>query len=269
MAPVTFDGDSRDPRALEHFYRSFHGAPWRQAKTEFLSDPLNAQRTALILERLERIAPDSLLDAGCGGGVLAGMFAERHPGSKCYGLDLNPPSQGTDNPAFIAGDIRALPFGDQTLQCAVCSETIEHLADPDRALAELRRALAPGARLLITVPNLFCLDSLEGRTGMFHAAGRALHRAGVTSRFRNGINTHLQKLPSSAWEKIITLQGFAVEYQQPVYIFPYIPYFIGPAKALEKKLLSPEPAARALRALDGALRFAPLGQLHFFECSKR
>ena len=49
----------------------------------------------------------------------------------------------------------ALPFRDQSFEYIFLTEVIEHLyADPLYALAELRRVLRPGGRMLVSTPNL-------------------------------------------------------------------------------------------------------------------
>jgi SAM-dependent methyltransferase len=68
----------------------------------------------------------------------------------------------------VRGDLRALPFADGAFDLAHCISTIEHVgwdntvygsaaerddSGMERALRELRRVLAPGGRLLITVPT--------------------------------------------------------------------------------------------------------------------
>jgi SAM-dependent methyltransferase len=50
-------------------------------------------------------------------------------------------------------DLAALPFRDTVFNAAVHIVTIEHLAEPARALAEIARTLAPGGRLLIAAPH--------------------------------------------------------------------------------------------------------------------
>jgi uncharacterized protein YbaR (Trm112 family) len=49
----------------------------------------------------------------------------------------------------VVGDVHSLPFADQSLRGVLALNVFEHLADPPRAAAELRRVLAPGSRLVI------------------------------------------------------------------------------------------------------------------------
>jgi SAM-dependent methyltransferase len=61
-----------------------------------------------------------------------------------------------------------LPFEDASFDLVWCSEVIEHLQEPARALAELKRVTKPGGTLLLTTPNsyawLFRFIALFGLT---------------------------------------------------------------------------------------------------------
>lgn len=52
----------------------------------------------------------------------------------------------------VQGSVDALPFEDDSFDLAVSLDVIEHLEDDRLALRELRRVVAPGGRLLVTVP---------------------------------------------------------------------------------------------------------------------
>jgi SAM-dependent methyltransferase len=100
----------------------------------------------------------AVLDAGCGVGygtaILAGAGAAR-----AVGIDISPEAiehahdRYGEAGGFVVGDLQALPFADDTFAAAVCFEAIEHVADPSRALDELRRVLRPDGLLLISSPN--------------------------------------------------------------------------------------------------------------------
>jgi SAM-dependent methyltransferase len=44
------------------------------------------------------------------------------------------------------------PIGDESVDCVLCTETLEHVPEPPAFLDEARRCLRPGGRLLLTVP---------------------------------------------------------------------------------------------------------------------
>jgi SAM-dependent methyltransferase len=55
----------------------------------------------------------------------------------------------------VVGDALALPYPDQTFDCVIASEILEHIPDDDTAIAELIRVLKVGGTLAVTVPRWF------------------------------------------------------------------------------------------------------------------
>jgi SAM-dependent methyltransferase len=108
-------------------------------------------RRALVLADLRRIlvsAHGLVLDLG-------GVRDERHrteyaPSSftgRWVVANLDP----TTRPDAVA-DAHALPFRDCAFDTVVLAETIEHLAAPERAVAEVLRVLRPGGTVVATIP---------------------------------------------------------------------------------------------------------------------
>jgi SAM-dependent methyltransferase len=56
--------------------------------------------------------------------------------------------------AYPDVDMRAMPYAEGTFDLVVHSDTLEHVANPIRALAECRRVLRPGAALCFTIPTI-------------------------------------------------------------------------------------------------------------------
>lgn len=55
---------------------------------------------------------------------------------------------------LVVADAHRLPFGEGSVDAILCSEVIEHVRDPEAALSELWRVLAPGGRLVLSMPFL-------------------------------------------------------------------------------------------------------------------
>ena len=88
----------------------------------------------------------SLLDVGCGEGVLTARWADRMPDRRVVGIDLPDPKleahwreRSRDNLEFGTGRAEQLPFEDDEFDLACAIETLEHVTDPERSVAELAR----------------------------------------------------------------------------------------------------------------------------------
>ncbi len=96
-------------------------------------------------ELLARADPQSLVDVGCGEGILSERIARRF-GCPVVGLDLDDPKlrehwrqRRAPGLEFVAGDGHQLPFDDKAFDCAAAIEVLEHVPDPHKTLAEMRR----------------------------------------------------------------------------------------------------------------------------------
>lgn len=104
-------------------------------------------------------AGHDVLDAGCGVGYGSAVLAAR--ARRVVGVDRDRGAieyarrrYGAANLEFEVGDLLRLPLPDESFD-AVCSfETIEHVADQERFLAELCRVLRPGGTCLLSTPHV-------------------------------------------------------------------------------------------------------------------
>jgi SAM-dependent methyltransferase len=106
-----------------------------------------------VMNGLELPADARILDAGCGSGRNMVELARR---GTVTGVELSQTSvdiaRGRGAGEVIAGSVLDIPLPDDSFDLAVTLDVIEHLEDDLGALRELRRLVAPGGALLVTVP---------------------------------------------------------------------------------------------------------------------
>jgi 2-polyprenyl-6-hydroxyphenyl methylase / 3-demethylubiquinone-9 3-methyltransferase len=109
----------------------------------------------------------SVLDLGCGGGFMAEALAEK--GAAVIGVD---PSEAAIRAAeehaaaqglkidYRVGSGESIPVADHAVDCVVCVDVLEHVADLDRVLDEIKRVLKPGGLFLFDTINRTTLAAL-------------------------------------------------------------------------------------------------------------
>lgn len=132
------------------------------------------------LEHLHRYALAQLLapgkrvlDVACGEGYGTCMLAEK--AVSAIGLDLDADAvaharakYSLANLEFLQGNCTALPLPDASIDLAISFETLEHHAEHEAMLAELRRILAPDGVLLISTPDRHHYSDERHYTNPFH-----------------------------------------------------------------------------------------------------
>ena len=117
--------------------------------------PTYLRKMAFVRSILEKLPKDAkILDAGCGEGVLVEEL--RAKGRDIQGVDLNYESE------FVKrGDVRNLPYPDNSFDAVLLLDVLEHLPfdAQAKALNELYRVLKFNGCLVLSAPNLAHLNS--------------------------------------------------------------------------------------------------------------
>jgi 2-polyprenyl-3-methyl-5-hydroxy-6-metoxy-1,4-benzoquinol methylase len=109
-------------------------------------------------ELIGQANPASILDVGCGEGVLTERWAERLEPGRVVGVDLEDPdlrthwvSRRRPNLEFVAGQAPGLGFAPREFDLVAAIESLEHVSEPRHVLEEMAR-VARG-HLLVSVPR--------------------------------------------------------------------------------------------------------------------
>jgi 2-polyprenyl-3-methyl-5-hydroxy-6-metoxy-1,4-benzoquinol methylase len=118
---------------------------------------LMANFEGTLEDLFKRAAPASLLDVGCGEGVLTHQWAQRIDG-RVVGIDLDDPAlheqwkgRQCPNLEYMVMKAENLPFGDDEFGVATAIEVLEHVPDPEHTLSEMARVAS--GHLLVSVPR--------------------------------------------------------------------------------------------------------------------
>jgi SAM-dependent methyltransferase len=163
-----------------------------------------AQRAHQVFELRGGDTPGSFLDVGCGEGFALAWFEER--GWKVEGLDHSSAGLEAMNPGLVdrvtCGDLFALlgerVAGGASYDLVWLSNVLEHVREPVELLESLRRVIAPGGVLVVTVPN----DGSALQESL-------LERGDIEERFWIAIPDHLSYFDHDSLQRTAEATGWA------------------------------------------------------------
>jgi 2-polyprenyl-3-methyl-5-hydroxy-6-metoxy-1,4-benzoquinol methylase len=139
--------------------------PWRddiRFQTKYAQkNPISRYLTAAFLRRIGELAGRvgqgaRVLDAGCGEGITLRHLSAQRPDLELHGIEIDAASldvarELVPTARLREGSIYELPWPDAEFDLVLCTEVLEHLEEPDKALAGLRRVARDA--VILSVPR--------------------------------------------------------------------------------------------------------------------
>jgi SAM-dependent methyltransferase len=110
-----------------------------------------AMYRAEVLARVDGVAGRDILEIGCGEGMMFEGTATQ-PVQMDVSVTRVQRASGKGR-LLLCADGYQLPFGDESFEVVLLVAVLEHTREPWRILAEARRVLTPGGRVVMVVPN--------------------------------------------------------------------------------------------------------------------
>ncbi|MBA3787846.1 MAG: class I SAM-dependent methyltransferase, partial [Actinobacteria bacterium] len=177
---------SDDPKLVHEQYETEDGLAARASLYLHSAGGMDARD--VVVDELRRIAPERVLEVGCGWGELAERISVEL-GCDVVALDTSArmvelaTERGVD---ALVGDVQELPFADGSFDAAVAAWMLYHVPDLDRGLAELARVLRPGGALVAVTNGANDFEEL------WSLVGRDISERALTFRVENG-EEHLRR----------------------------------------------------------------------------
>jgi len=160
MTRMSRPADPASPPVCDYEGSDYQAEFWDAGAREY-----EDQVEAVALRRLLPPRGERLLEVGAG----AGRNTPRYSGfSQIVLLDYSRSQLeqararlgGDERHLLVVGDVYRLPFGPGAFDAATMIRTLHHMAEPTRALAEVRGALRSGASFVLEYPNKRNLKSI-------------------------------------------------------------------------------------------------------------
>ena len=215
-----------EPRAVR---RAFG----RAAASYDAAAALQREVSRRLAERLDvvKLVPSVALDAGCGTGEALGELATRYPNARWVALDaaapmvdaararwqrsrslvtrlLGPLARGAGAPAYVCGDVTALPLAHSSVELVWSNLVLQWVDDPRRAFEEFRRVLAVGGLLTFTT---FGPDTLKELSRAFAGIDGYTH----VSRFLDMHDLGDMLVQSGFADPVMDMEMLTVTYASP------------------------------------------------------
>ena len=237
-------------------YKNISGSYYAEAHTEKAHKSqsfLYNTREEYFIDFMKLKGNEKILDIGCGSGTFSKKLAEKYAKTKIIGADASEAvikyakkTSTLRNISFVSAPAEKLPFKNETFDVVIISHLIEHLANPQKALKEVRRVLTKNGKMFLTTPNYFSLWPLA----------EFVFDKSIASEGYSLNEQHISRFDYFSIKKSVKEAGFLVSKEKSLYLFSL------EASVLAKKL------GKAFFWLDKALDFLPIGMIVYLEAKK-
>jgi len=242
LAPLSARAEVRTKRPAKEETLSGVGvwdSIWSVQKQKMPSDReildsigLNNANARLVYDGFARFLPQKgkILEPGTGSGRLLIQHAKRHPEIEAYGVDFSDTALyrarragellGLSNVYFVKGDIRYLPYGDNSFDAVFNEGVLEHFrADQFRQIfAEMIRVTKPGGQIIVSVPNYYSPSGIVEK--FFHRIDwRDVEKGGAYKRWAYGYEQPMTHAQLRSYFKEFGLQRIELSGWDPLFIF--------------------------------------------------
>lgn len=142
------------------------GDPYHAAEGLEKWPAFQRRRLETTLSLLAAAVPDAgarprILDVACGEGVITMHLRDGHPQAEVHAIDYaltaieTAAARGDPGVHYAVGDAYRLPYAAGYFDVVVCNNIWEHVPDPLRLLAAVKRVLKPGGHVIISTPSRY------------------------------------------------------------------------------------------------------------------
>ena len=156
----------------------------------YISFPPALERKAFISKHLDCFKEEShFCDLGFGPGVLTAFILQQNASWRADGVDISQhclqhaqrlliKKEVLERSELSVGDVRSLPYPDETFDVVIAVEVLEHIPDPEAGLLEALRVLKPGGYAITALPvqlpllmHLYDFDSPDEVLALYEKVG--------------------------------------------------------------------------------------------------